>query len=158
MRSMMLIMSGLIFFISSLQHFFSLFLDVVYLVSKLQCFFNFSSVRDSVVQLCWWTDQFDGSSRLKSITYIEWTLSRRVVLSMIVTVLNVWETFIPCSTMLVVIHAEKLYNQAIHNFCPSIRLRAEHHRQINICVDFLLEGYPKNIDKFGISIRNNSCR
>ena len=57
MGSTMLIISGLSIRISSLQNFLCFLLDVVDLILKLQCFFNFSSVRVAVVRLCRWTNQ-----------------------------------------------------------------------------------------------------
>ena len=121
MRNTMLVMSGLIFCISSLQHFLCLFFYVPYLIWRNQCFFILSSVKVSVVWLCRWTNQVNGSWGLKSITYLKWTLDCRVVLRQIVAMLYAWKAIIPCSMMLVVVHANQLYYQAIYNFVyPSV--------------------------------------
>ena len=158
MRNAMLIVSGLSFCISSLQHFLCLFLDVVDLVSKLQFFFNFSSVGVGVIRLCQWTDQVDGRWGLKSITYLKWTLSHRAVLSTIVTVLYIWDTSISCLMMLVVVHVEHLYYQEIHNFCLSICLRMESCWFRESHVELLHDILPKDADKYKISVKNDGHR
>ena len=135
LRSTMLIVSGLCFRISSLQHFMCFLMNVVELISKIQWFFNILLVRVGVIWLCRWNDQVDGNWGLKSITDIEWTLSHRTVLSTIVTMLYVWEAFIPCPTMLVVVHAKQLYYQAIHNFRVSVCMRMETCRHKKYCVE-----------------------
>ena len=125
MGNIMLIMLGINFRIRLLQHFLFLFMFVTYFVSKLQSFFNFSSLRVGVVQLFRWTNQINWHWGLKSITNIKWTLSCRTVMSTIVTMLYIWENFIPYLMMFVVVHAKQLYYQAIHNFSLSIYLRME---------------------------------
>ena len=124
-RNTMLIVSGIRFCIISLQHFLCLLLNVVYLVLKHKCFLNFSSVEVDGVWMCKWTDHVDVHWGLKSIIDLKWNLSCRVMLSTIVTLMYVWETFIPCLMMLVVVHAKQLYYQAIHNFRVSVYLRME---------------------------------
>ena len=88
----------------------------------------------------------------------EWTLTHIVVLSTIVTMLYVWETLIPCPTMLVVVHAKQLYYQAIYNFCLSVCLWMEGYRQRKSRVELLPKNLPKCADKYNIFVKNNGCR
>ena len=83
---------------------------------------------------------------MKSITDIEWNLSCRTVLGMIVAMSYVGDVVIPCLTMHVVVHAKQLYYQAIYDFCLSICLRMEGCRQRKSCVELLPEGFPKGAE------------
>ena len=85
-------------------------------------------------------------------------LTHRVVLSMIVVVLYVWKVVIPCSTMLVVVHVEQLYYQAIYNFRLSVCIRMEGCRQRKSHVELLPENLAKGAKKSSISIENNGRR
>ena len=95
---------------------------------------------------------------MKFITDLKLTLSRRVLLSMIVTMLYIWETFIPCSKILVVVVAEQLYYQAIHNLCLSFCPRMEKYQQRESCVELFPESLPKYADKYGSSVINDGHR
>ena len=70
----------------------------------------------------------------------------------IIAMLDVWETFIPCFVILLIVHVEKLYNHAIHNLHVPIDLRMECEQHRYSCVELLPECFPKSVDKYGISI------
>ena len=95
---------------------------------------------------------------MESITDLKWTLARRNVLGTIVAMMYVWKVVIPCSMMLVVVHAKQLYYRVIYNFHLSIYLRMEGCRQRNSCVELFLESFPKGTDKYRIYVRNYGCQ
>ena len=64
----------------------------------------------------------------------------------IIAMLDVWETFIPCFVILVIVHVEKLYNHAIHNLHMPIDMRMECEQHRYSCVELLPECFP-NGDK-----------
>ena len=95
---------------------------------------------------------------MKSLTDLKWTLSRRTVLITIVSVMYVWNISIPCSTMLLVVHAKQLYYQVIYNFRLSICLYMEGFLQRKSCIKLLPESLTKGADKSSISVKNNGRR
>ena len=75
---------------------------------------------------------------------------------MIVDVFYVWNVVIPCSTMRVVVHAERLYYQEIYNFCLPVCMWMEGYRQRNYHVNMLPDIFPKGTNKWLLGGHNVS--
>jgi hypothetical protein len=67
----------------------------------------------------------NGSQGLESQTHLKWAMAGRTIQSPVVTVLDIWETFIPCTWMLIIVHVKNVHNHLIDDLCLAIGLGVE---------------------------------
>jgi hypothetical protein len=57
----------------------------------------------------------NGSQGLESHTHLKSTMVVQTMESHVVTMLNIWETLVPCMGILRIVHAQDVYNRLIDN-------------------------------------------
>jgi hypothetical protein len=72
--------------------------------------------------------------------------------SPIVTVLDIWETLIPCTWMLRTVHAHDVHNHLIEDLCLAISLGVESSGFCELGVQQRPKTRPKGVEELVVSI------
>jgi hypothetical protein len=67
----------------------------------------------------------NGYKRLESQPHLKWDMVDGDMESLVVTVLNIVETLIPCTWMVRVVHSQEVHNHFIDDLCLAICLGVE---------------------------------
>jgi hypothetical protein len=110
----MLIMALLVLSIGFLQNILDLLVDVLNPLNEFGGFFDRRLIRGRVC-LCGGKRKcnINGSQGLESQTHLKWAMAGGTMESLIVTVLDIWETLIPCMWMLRIVHVQYVHNHRL---------------------------------------------
>jgi hypothetical protein len=67
----------------------------------------------------------NGSQWLESQTHLKWAIARGAMESLVVNVLNIGETLIPCTCMLIIVHVQDVHNHLIDDRFLVVHLGVE---------------------------------
>jgi hypothetical protein len=67
----------------------------------------------------------NGSQGLESQIHLKWAMAGGTMESPVVTVLDIWETLVPCTGMLSIVHAQDVDNHLINDLSFAIGLGVE---------------------------------
>jgi hypothetical protein len=125
-RYPVLIMALLVLSIEFLQNILDLLADVLNLLNESGGFVDLR-LNMGRVCLCGGNRYYNinGTEGLESQPHLKWAMVGGATESPIVTVLNIWETLIPCTWMLRVIHAQDVHNHMIDKIYLAIYLGVE---------------------------------
>jgi hypothetical protein len=109
-----------------LQNIMDLLADVLDPLNESDGFINRRLIRRRVC-LCGGKRKYNinGSQGLESQTHLEWAMSGGTMESLVVIVLEIWETLIPCLGILRIVHAQDMHNHPINDLGWAISLGVE---------------------------------
>ena len=67
----------------------------------------------------------NGSQGLESQTHLKWAMVNKAMEILVVTVLNIGETCVPCTWMLRIVHAQDARHHLIDDLCLVVGLGVE---------------------------------
>jgi hypothetical protein len=75
--------------------------------------------------------------------------------SHVVTMLDIWETIVPCTGMLRIVHAQDVHNHPIDDLCLAIGLGVESNGFCELGVQQRPETRPKGVEEPIVSVRDD---
>jgi hypothetical protein len=119
-------MAFLVLSIGFLQNLLDLLVDVLNPLNESGGFVDCRMIRGRVC-LCSGKRKcnINGSQGLESQTHLKWAMVGGTMESPVVTVLDIWETLIPCTWMLRIVHVQDVHNHLIDDLCLAISLGVE---------------------------------
>jgi hypothetical protein len=122
----MLIMVLLLLRIGFPQNLMDLLTDVLNLLNESGSFVGLR-LNMGRICLCGCKRECDinGTQGLESQTHLKGDMADGAIESLVVVVLNIWKTLIPCTWILGFIHAQDVHNHLIDDLCFTIGLRVE---------------------------------
>jgi hypothetical protein len=72
--------------------------------------------------------------------------------SLVITILDIWETLIPCTWMLRIVHAQDVHNNPIDDLCLAIGLGVERSGFFKLGVQQRPETRPKGAEEHVVSV------
>jgi hypothetical protein len=122
----MLIMALLVLSIGFLQNLLDLLADVMNPLNESGVFFDRRLIRGRVC-LCGGKRKcnINGSQGLESQTHLKWVMASGIMESLVVTVLDIWETLVPCTWMLKIVNVQDVHNRPIDDLYLAIGLGVE---------------------------------
>jgi hypothetical protein len=123
---LVLIMVLIVLSIGFLQNLLDLFEDVLNLLNESGGFVDCRLIMGRFC-LCSGKRRCDinGSQGLESQTHLKWAMASGTMESPVVTVLDIWETHVPCMRMLRIVHAKDVHNQLIDDLYLDIGFGVE---------------------------------
>jgi hypothetical protein len=92
---------------------------------------------------------------LESQTHLKWDMTSGTMESPTVTLLDIWETLIPCTWILRIVHAQDVHNHLIDNLCLDIGLGVKSIGFCELGVQKRLETRSKGVEEPIASIRDD---
>jgi hypothetical protein len=139
-----------------LQNFMDLLADVINPLNEYGGFVNHRLIRGRVC-LCSGKRKcnINGSQGLESQTHLKWAMAGGTMEISIVTVLDIWETFIPWTCILGIIHAQDVHNHMIYDLCLAINLWVESSGLCELGVQKRPETRPKGAKEPAFLVRDD---
>jgi hypothetical protein len=97
----------------------------------------------------------NGSQGLESQTHLKWAMAGGTMESPVVTVLDIWETLVPCTGMLRIVHAQDVHNHPIDDLGLAIGLGVERSGFCELGVQQRPETRPKGVEEPVVSVRDD---
>jgi hypothetical protein len=121
-----LIVALLVLRIGFLQNLLDLLVDVMNLLNESGGFVDRRLMRGRVC-VCGGKRKcnINGSQGLESQAHLKWVVSGGTMESPIVDVLDIWETLVPCTGMLIIVHAQDVHNNMVDDLGLAIGLWVE---------------------------------
>jgi hypothetical protein len=122
----MLIMALLVLSIGFLQNILDLLADVLNPLNESGGFVNRRLIRGI---FCLYGGKrkcnVNGSQGLESQTHLKWAMADGTMEIHFVTMLDIWETLVPCMWILIIVHAHDVHNHMIDDLYLAIGLGVE---------------------------------
>jgi hypothetical protein len=119
---MMLLVLSIVF----LQNIIVLLAHVLNLLNESGGFVDHRLVRGRVCLYCGKRKcNINGSQELESQTHLKWDMADGTMESPVVTVLDMWEDFVPCKGILRIFHAHDVHSHMINDLGLAIGLGVE---------------------------------
>jgi hypothetical protein len=149
-------MALLVLSIGFLQNLLGLLADVLNPLNEYGGFVNHILIR-GIFCLCSGNRKFNinGSQWLDSQTRQKWAMVGGTMESPVVVVLDIWETLIPCTGMLRIVHVQDVHNHLINNLGLEIGLGVERSGFCELGVQQRPETQPKGVEEPVFSIRDD---
>jgi hypothetical protein len=97
----------------------------------------------------------NGSQGLEPRTHLKWSMSNGAMESLVVIVMNIGETLVPCMWMLIIVHAQDVHNYLIDNFYLAIGLGVESSGFCELGVQQRPKTRPKGAKKLVVSVEDD---
>ena len=112
--------------IGFLQNLLDMLVDVLNPLNEFGGFVNRTLIKGRVC-LCGGKRKcnINGSQGLESQTHLKWAMAGGTMESPVVNMLDIWETLIPCTGMLRIVHVRDVHNHPIGNLILAISLGVE---------------------------------
>jgi hypothetical protein len=94
----------------------------------------------------------NGFQGLESQTHLKWAIIGGTMESPVVTVLDIWETLVPCTGMFRIVHAQDVHNHPIDDLGLAIGLGVERSGFCELGVQQRPETRPKVAEEPAVSI------
>jgi hypothetical protein len=146
-------MALLVLSIGFLQNILDLLADVLNPLNESGGFVDHRLIRGRVY-LCGGKRKcnINGSQGLESQTHLKWAMASGTMESPVVTMLDIWETLIPCTWMLRIVHAQDVHNHLIDDLCLAISLGVESSGFCELGVQQRPETQPKGVEEPVVSV------
>jgi hypothetical protein len=152
----MLIVVLLVLSIRFLQNLMDLLVDVLNLPNEYGGFVDRRLIRGRVCLCSGKTKcNINGSQGLESQTHLKWDMVSGTMESHVVTMLDIWETLVPCTGMLRIVHAQDVHNNPIDDFGLAIGLAVESSVFGELGVQQRPETQPKGVEEPIVSVRDD---
>jgi hypothetical protein len=89
----------------------------------------------------------NGSQGLESQTHLKWAMVGGTMESLVVTVLDIWETLVPCTRVLRIVHAQEVHNHLIEDLGLAIDLGVERSGFCELGFQQRPETRPKGVEE-----------
>jgi hypothetical protein len=121
-----LIVALLVLHIGFLQNLLDLLADVLNLLNESGGFVDRRLIMGRVY-MCGGKKKcnINGSQGLESQTHLKWAMTGGTMENPVVVVLDIWETLVPCTGMLRIVHAKDVHNHLIDDLGLAIGLGVE---------------------------------
>jgi hypothetical protein len=152
----MFIMALLVLSIGFLQNLLDLLVDVLNPLNESDGFVDCRLIRGRV-HLCGCKRKcnINWSQGLESQTHLKWAMGGGTMESPVVTVLDIWETLVPCTGMLRIVHAQDVDNHSIDDLSLAIDLGVERSGFCELGVQQRPETQPKGVEEPAILVRDD---
>jgi hypothetical protein len=97
----------------------------------------------------------NGSQGLESHTHLKWDMVDGTMESPVVTMLDIWETLVPCMGMLRIVHVQDVNNHLIDNLSLATGFVVERSGFCELGVQQRPETQPKGVEELVVSIRDD---
>jgi hypothetical protein len=148
-------MAMLVLSIGFLQNFLDLLADVLNPLNESGGFVDHILIRGRVCLCGGRKCNINGSQGLESQTHLKWAMAGGTMESPVVTVLDIWETLVPCTGMLRIVHAQDVLNHMIDELGLAIGLGVERCGFCELGVQQRSETRPKGAKEPTVSIRDD---
>jgi hypothetical protein len=146
-------MTLLVLSIGFLQNLLDLLVDVLNLLNESGGFVNRRLIMGRVC-LCSGKGKcnINESQGLESQTHLKWAMVGGTMESPVVTVLDIWETLVPCTRMLRIVHAQDVHNHLIDDLVLAIGLGVKRSGFCELGVQQTPETRPKGVEEHVVSV------
>jgi hypothetical protein len=96
----------------------------------------------------------NGSQGLEAQTHLKWAMAGGNMESPVVTVLDIWETLVPCTGMLRIVHVQNVHNHLIDDLSLAIGLGVERSGFCELGVQQRPETRPKGVEEHVVSVED----
>jgi hypothetical protein len=94
----------------------------------------------------------NGSQGLESQTHLKWAMDGGTMESPVVTMLDIWETLVPCTRILRIVHAQDVHNHLIDYLGLAINLGVERSGFCDLGVQQGPETRPKGAKESAVLV------
>jgi hypothetical protein len=138
----------LVLSIGFLQNFLDMLADVLNLLNESGGFVDRRLIKERVY-LCGGKRKYNvnGSQGLESKTHLKWYMFDGTMERPVVTVLDISETLVPCTWMLIILHAHDVHNHPIDDLCLAISLGVESSGFCELGFQQRPETRPKGVEE-----------
>jgi hypothetical protein len=152
----MLIKALLVLIIGFLKNILDLLANVMNPLNESGGFFNCKLIRGRVF-LCSGKRKcnINGSQGLESQIHLKWAMASGTMESRVVTMLDIWETLVPCTWMLRIVHSQDAHNHPIDDLCLAIGLGVERSGFCELGVQQRLETQPKDNEEYVVLVEDD---
>jgi hypothetical protein len=146
-------MALLVLNIGFLQNLLDLLVDVLNSLNESSGFVDRRLIRRRVC-LCSGKRKcnINGSQGLESQTHLKWAMVGGTMESPVVTMLDIWETLVPCTRMLRIVHAQDVHDHLIDDLGLAIGLGVERSGFCELGVQQRPKTRPKGVEELVVSI------
>jgi hypothetical protein len=96
----------------------------------------------------------NGSQGLESQTHLKWAMADGTMESLVVTMLDIWETLVPCTGMIIIVHVKDVQNHPIDDLSLAIDLGVERSGFCELSVQQRPKTRPKGVEEHVVSVRD----
>jgi hypothetical protein len=152
----MFIMTLLVLSIRFMENLLDLLVDVLNLLNESGGFVEHRLIKGQVC-LCGGKKKcnMNGSQGLESQTHLKWAMAGGAMDRPIVAMLDIWETLVPCTGMIRIVHVQDVHNHLIDNLSLAIGLGVERSGFCELGVQERPETRPKGVEEPIVSIEDD---
>jgi hypothetical protein len=99
--------------------------------------------------------KINGSQGLECQTHLKWAMADGTMESPVIAVLDIWETLVPCTRMLKIVHVQDVHNHLIDDLSLAINLGVERSGFCELGVQQRPETRPKGAEEHVVSVKDD---